>query len=65
MKKLLYLPVIGFLLSCGNDTVKTETTPASPAVENVEGNIPDSTNSVNLNGTLPVDSSHLRDSTNR
>lgn len=61
-KNLFYLLAIAFLSSCGNSgTSKSEsdsaTNPSSPAVENVNGNIPDSTNTVPLNGqSLPVDS---------
>ena len=65
MKKLFSLLVIGFLFSCGNgktDANKTES-PVTPPVDNVNGNIPDSTNSINLNQPLPIDSSHLNDST--
>jgi hypothetical protein len=68
MKKLIYLAVISFALSCGNeksDATKTEAPPVSPGIENTDGNIPDSTNSINLNQKLPVDSSGLRDSTPR
>ena len=68
MKKILYPAVMGFLLACGNektDDTKTESSPATPAVENVDGNIPDSTNSVNLNKPMPTDSSRLKDSTPR
>ncbi|RYZ49325.1 MAG: hypothetical protein EOO14_20840 [Chitinophagaceae bacterium] len=67
MKKLLSLLIMGFLFSCGNgkmDDNKTES-PVTPPVDNVNGNIPDSTNTINLNQPLPIDSSNLKDSTQR
>jgi hypothetical protein len=66
MKKLFYLAVLGFTFSCSDNktnTTTTESTPVTPAADNVNGNIPDSTNNIKLNQQLPVDSSHLRDST--
>ena len=66
MKKLLYLSVIGFLISCGDDKstdAATESAPVTPGIENTDGNIPDSSTSIPLNSTLPVDSSRLKDST--
>ena len=34
--------------------------PGAPPPQNVNGNVPDTTNSVNLNRTLPTDSSLLK-----
>ncbi|HUC79637.1 MAG TPA: hypothetical protein VMR70_01925 [Flavisolibacter sp.] len=64
MKKLLCLAVVGFILSCGNDksNESVESAPVTPGIENTDGNLPDSSNSIPLNRTLPVDSSHLNDS---
>jgi hypothetical protein len=61
-KNLFFLLAIVFLASCGNSSTTTTesdstTNTGAAAVENVDGNIPDSTNSVPLNGQpLPVDS---------
>lgn len=60
-KNLFFLPAIFILAACGNSgTSKSDSdssgNPSTPAVENVNGNLPDSTNTVPLNGTMPVDS---------
>jgi hypothetical protein len=70
MKALVYIALVSFLISCGNDSTTdaetTQTPPVTPPVENVHGNIPDSANNINLNRPLPIDSSHLyNDSTPR
>ena len=61
---LLFLMIWG---ACGNKTEPstTEETPKPANVENVNGNIPDTTNSVTLNNPMPVDSSKLKDSLDR
>lgn len=61
-KNLFVLLAIVFFASCGNSgTTTSETDTGSvpgagtPAVENVNGNVPDTTNSVQLNKPLPTD----------
>ena len=61
-KNLFILAFVAFFASCGNDgtsTSETDSTSApgtsTPAVENVNGNVPDTTNSVSLNKPLPTD----------
>ena len=45
----------------GDDAEATDkAAPNSSPVQNVNGNIPDSANSINLNQSLPVDSSRLK-----
>lgn len=70
MKKQFFCLLSAVALSaCGsNDTTNAADSPSgptTPATENVDGNIPDSTNSVNLNEPMPVDSSAVKDSTPR
>ncbi|WP_121354184.1 hypothetical protein [Flavisolibacter nicotianae] len=71
MKKVFSsLLAVCLLAACGNDkTTKSETEtnstttgPGTPAVENVNGNVPDTANSVTLNKPLPKDSSSVNDS---
>lgn len=71
MKKVIAsLLTVCFFAACGNDnttksesdTTTTTTGPGTPAVENVNGNVPDTTNSVTLNKPLPKDSSSVTDS---
>jgi hypothetical protein len=67
MKRIQW-PVITMLsltifMACnsGEETEATDkAAPNSPAVQNVNGNIPDSGNSINLNNPLPVDSSRVK-----
>lgn len=69
MKKLfpfLFLSI--FFAACGSNTTKSETDTkggtTTPAVENANGNLPDTTNSLSTNTKpLPVDSSKVKDST--
>lgn len=67
MKKLLYLAVMGFIFSCSDNKsdAAIESAPVTPGIENTNGNIPDSSNTIPLNSTLPVDSSRLNDSVPR
>jgi PBP1b-binding outer membrane lipoprotein LpoB len=69
MKSLALLTLILFFLaSCGNNTATTTTTQDSAAtpnptnVQNVNGNMPDTSGSMTLNNDLPKDSSHVKDS---
>ena len=48
-----------FFLACGNnksDTNSGESGPGTTKVQNVNGNQPDTTNGITLNGKQPVDS---------
>jgi PBP1b-binding outer membrane lipoprotein LpoB len=64
MKKLFSVLLgMALLQSCNNSSeTDAKASPNPSNVENVNGNIPDSTNSINLNQSLPVDSSRLKDS---
>lgn len=67
-KNVFFLLAICFFAACGNDgTTKSESDTSAgtstPAVENVNGNVPDTTNTVPLNKPLPTDSSSGTDST--
>jgi hypothetical protein len=64
MKNLFgFILLVVLFSACTNDSTpaKEETTPSNTNVQNVNGNMPDTTGGVNLNATLPVDS--LNDST--
>jgi hypothetical protein len=70
MKKLFFIFVIAqFILACNNSsessTTSTDSTtaPSPTNVDNVNGNVPDTTSGMTLNRSLPVDSSNLKDST--
>ena len=70
MKKLFSLIMItNFILVACNNSSNTSptsadsgTAPNSTNVENVNGNVPDTTSGMTLNQSLPVDSSNLKDS---
>ena len=66
MKKVvLSMLIAGIVLAC-NDEKKTESNgsaPVAPGADNVNGNIPDTTDAVRLNQSMPKDSSLTRDST--
>jgi hypothetical protein len=67
MKKITVCLLTGFFFSCSNgDTTTTTTESTSPSVpiENVNGNIPDTTNSVSLDKTA-TDSTEVKDSTRK
>lgn len=64
MKNLFAFFLMAVLFSaCTNDSTpaKDEVTPSNTNVQNVNGNMPDTSGGVNLNTPLPVDS--LSDST--
>ena len=66
MKKILiYLFIAGAGVACGNDktTESNGSSPVAPGADNVNGNLPDTTESIRLNQTPPQDSSSLTDST--
>jgi hypothetical protein len=64
MKYKFGLPVLtlGLIMaSCGNDTSDNSvpSSPNTPGVQNVNGSVPDTSNTINLNSKLPVDSSRI------
>ncbi|RYZ19976.1 MAG: hypothetical protein EOO10_23730 [Chitinophagaceae bacterium] len=66
MKKVLFsLLVIVTFAACGNDqtTESNEAAPVTPGADNVNGNIPDTTDAIRLNQSSPKDSSNIKDST--
>ncbi len=61
MKKLFSIALLtGFLVACNSGTNKSETdtksAPVTPGIDNVNGNIPDTTETIRLNRPMPVDS---------
>jgi hypothetical protein len=61
MKKILsILFVAAFFASCGsgtdNEDTNVKSAPVTPGIDNVNGNIPDTTGTIRLNRPLPVDS---------
>lgn len=70
MKKMIAsLLLVSFFAACNSDNTtksesetKTTTGPGTPAVDNVNGNVPDTSNTVTLNKPLPKDSSNVNDS---
>jgi|GEM_PF-2031110 len=71
MKKLVaFILAASFLTACNNSSNTTmsadsATAPANTNVENVNGNVADTTSGMTLNQSLPVDSSRLKDSLKR
>lgn len=72
MKTLFFLLIIFNLLPACNNSSNTTTTsidsttaPNTTNIENVNGNVPDTTSGMTLNQPLPVDSSKVKDSINR
>ena len=66
MKNLFVFFLMAVLFSaCTNDSTpaKDEATPNTTNVQNVNGNVPDTSGGVNMNTQLPVDS--VNDSTRR
>lgn len=69
MKKIFFGVMVFSLAACNNnsesDTAADTTVSNTTAVENVNGNIPDTTNTITIDGGKPdttVDSSNKRDS---
>lgn len=61
MKKLLsILFAAAFFASCGsgtdNEDTNVKSAPITPGIDNVNGNIPDTSETIRLNRPLPVDS---------
>jgi hypothetical protein len=68
MKYISLLLMAGGLISSCNNNSKTsrsgDSSRAEPTnVQNVNGNVPDTTSGITLNKPLPVDSSRVKDST--
>ena len=70
MKKFFSLAItLSFIVACNNSS-NTSSAPSSDSsatnnttnVENVNGNVPDSSSGIQLNKPLPVDSSKVKDS---
>jgi len=68
MKRLFLLALLThFLMACNSSSSTgssgdTASTPATTNVQNVNGNVPDTTSGMTLNKSLPVDSSRVKDS---
>jgi hypothetical protein len=61
MKKIVSaLFVTVLFVACGNNTANDETgvksAPVTPGIDNVNGNIPDTTETIRLNRPMPTDS---------
>jgi hypothetical protein len=62
MKKLLSVLLVGSLLAaCGgkgqdNEAADVESAPVTPGLDNVDGNVPDTSRTIRLNENLPTDS---------
>ncbi len=72
MKTVFLLILISVLFACNNSgNTTTKISPDSggsgntPGIENVNGNIPDTSAGIKLNKPLPKDSSRLNDSTHQ
>ena len=64
MKQILFSTAILFLVACGDSGNNTDTNsaPVRPGVENVNGNLPDTSNSISLDNS---DTTIRRDSVPR
>jgi uncharacterized protein YcfL len=67
MKKLLlFIIVCNLIVACNSSNNSSTTTDSTSTnqtnVENVNGNVPDSGSGINLNHSLPIDSSRMKDS---
>ena len=60
MKKIFSILLLAVFFACNNDNTTTEegttTAPVTPGIDNVNGNIPDTTETIRLNRPLPTDS---------
>lgn len=60
------LLLASLLMACGNekttDSTEVESAPVTPGVDNVNGNVPDTTAGIRLNSPMPKDSSLVNDS---
>ena len=69
MKLVVLALLLASVTACSNSSQpeisKDSTGVSTNTVENVNGNVPDTTSGLQLNQPLPVDSSGLRDTTKR
>ncbi|MEO7800388.1 MAG: hypothetical protein ABIR81_00220 [Ginsengibacter sp.] len=67
MKKLLALVVFVSAISCNakEDEVTDDASQNQPGIENVNGNIPDTTNSINLDNNKTDSATVMKDSTKK
>ncbi|HEV7330619.1 MAG TPA: hypothetical protein VGN63_06215 [Flavisolibacter sp.] len=60
MKKLLSIVLLAGFFACNSDTTTTEegttSAPVTPGIDNVNGNVPDTSETIRLNRPLPTDS---------
>ena len=60
MKKVFSILALCAFAACGNDSTtsdtETKSAPVTPGIENVNGNVPDTTSAIQLNKPLPIDS---------
>ena len=60
MKKLLSILLLaGLFTACNSDSTTTEgngSAPVTPGIDNVNGNVPDTSETIRLNNPLPTDS---------
>jgi hypothetical protein len=66
--RFIYIGIIVLLAACNNSSTTTTTDDATPnqtGVQNVNGNMPDTSNSININATEHQDSSRVKDSVKR
>jgi hypothetical protein len=60
MKKVFSILALCAFAACGSDNTtsdaETKSAPVTPGIENVNGNIPDTTDALRLNSPLPTDS---------
>ena len=56
MKGLTLCFIIAICFACNNEDKSAGGTPTTTSVENVNGNVPDTTNSATLNRPMEVDS---------
>lgn len=60
MKKMFSILFVAVLFAaCGNnnnDETSTQSAPVTPGIDNVNGNVPDTTETIRLNRPMPVDS---------
>lgn len=67
MKNVSFCFLLAILLSCsnGDKSSTTESAPNTPNIQNVNGDVPDTSSSVTLNHTMAQDSSYAKDSTKK
>lgn len=60
MKKILSIVLLAGFVACNSDNTTTEEgatgAPVTPGIDNVNGNVPDTSETIRLNRPLPTDS---------